>query len=132
MYNGQNSTSLSLRCSSLFVFSRGPCTTFIFLCLSPWLNLFHMLSPILIREATGMRLQGQWARQDIQAGFVLQPSLCAGLPFKSCSFSSSQPSRNIWGLLTFETDIPVLGCTWPRSPKVISDGQVGGSHAVVK
>lgn len=38
MYNGQNSTPLSLHCSSLFVFPRGPCTTFIFPCLPPWLK----------------------------------------------------------------------------------------------
>lgn len=41
-----------------------------------WRHLFLMLFPILISQGTGMWLQSQWPRQDIQAGFVLFVPLC--------------------------------------------------------
>lgn len=41
-----------------------------------WRHLFHMLFPTLISQGTGMWLQSQWPKQDIQAGFVLFVPLC--------------------------------------------------------
>lgn len=129
MYNGQNSTPLSLHYSSLFVFPRDPCTTFIFPCLPPWLK-----TPIPHAVSHPHQPGHRHVASEPMAKAGHTSWVCPVCPFVQGSHSSLAPSPHTKLQKIFVGFLPLRQTflSWVALGQVISGGQVGGSNVVAK